>query len=226
MQPIEIQEDLKVSKQELSIELEAPSTTMGPSLSMGEPLSQEEQDRVQARITVLEQLSALVTSDIKFQDFTREVLLLLSKAVPSEAGSILEVNHTEKTLFFRATSGRVSDKIVNFCVPLGKGIAGNVVETLHPMIVDEAKQNDLHLKSISENLGFEVNNMIAVPVLIRGNLYGVLELINRQGQSSFTEADQTFLVQLCQYAGKFLEVRLIFNALSKGSAATTLSNVA
>jgi len=93
------------------------------------------------------------------------------------------------------------------------------------MIVGEAKQNTLHLKSITDNLGFEVNNLIAVPILIRGNLFGVLELINRQGQSSFTEEDQELLTQLCHYAGKFIEMRLILKEVSsKGTP--SLSNAA
>ena len=57
--------------------------------------------------------------------------------------------------------------------------------------------------------------MIAVPILIRGRVYGVLELLNRIGENSFTEGDLEILVYICEMAAKFIEIRMMIQWAGK-----------
>lgn len=161
------------------------------------------------KVSAMEQFLASTVQDSKFADFAREILMILVQTVRCEAGSILELDSANQCLFFRAVSGQSSDKLADVKIPVGQGIVGYVAESRLPLIVDNTGKNSHHLKSIDKAVGFETRNLVAVPLIIRGKVFGVLELINRIGEASFTPADVELLTYLCEKASKFFEIRLM-----------------
>jgi GAF domain-containing protein len=51
--------------------------------------------------------------------------------------------------------------------------------------------------------------MVAVPLVVRGKVYGVIELLNRVGEETYTQQDVELLVFCSQAAAKAVEVRLM-----------------
>lgn len=174
-----------------------------------------------AKVAALETLLGLASRDLKFDDFMRELLLTVMKTVRSEAGSILEADYTNHNLFFRAKVGVSSDRLDNFRIPMGKGIVGHVVESRQPLVVNNVEENRIHLKTIQTAVGFETRNLVAVPIIIRGKVFCVLELLNRVGESDYSSADLEMLRYLCEQSARAIEVRLMLGwALRKqGQAA-------
>ncbi len=168
-----------------------------------------------ARSQASESFLQLLTAGTNYQAFVESVLLTLMRVVKCEASSLLEVDDARQVFRFRASVGQVSDKIKEFTVPFGKGIVGYVAETKVPLIVDDLHQNAVHLKSLSDALGFEARNLIAIPLLIRGRLYGVLEMLNRVGEATFTPADRDLLIAISQSASKAIEIRMMLSKLSQ-----------
>ncbi len=168
-----------------------------------------------SKLSALEAFFKLLTADLKFQDFTRELLFVFIKAVKSEAASVLEINHNDNTIFFRTAVGHASDKVVKFVIPMGQGIVGYVAESRQPLIVSNVGENQKHLKAIADSIGFEIRNLIALPIIVRGKVFGVVELLNRVGEESYTEGDLELLMQLCEFAAKVIEVRLMISWAKK-----------
>jgi GAF domain-containing protein len=164
-----------------------------------------------AKFTVLEAFLNLLPRGCKFNEFTREILLTLMRVVKSEAGSLLEVDHTTGTLFFRAVVGQSSDKVARFKIPLGQGVVGHVAESKQPLLVANVKEEQRHLKSIGNAVGFEAKNLLAVPIIVRGKVFGVVELLNRIGETNFTAGDVELLRYACEMAAKTIEIRLMLN---------------
>ena len=161
------------------------------------------------RLAAVEAFLDLLTRDYKFGDFVREILRATMKAVPSEAGSILELDWKNESLFFRAVEGQSADRVNSFVIPFGQGIVGHVAESRQPMVVNDMAENRVHLKSIQDAVGFPTRNLVAVPIVIRGKVFGVLELLNRVGESDYSPDDIELLQALCEHAGKAIEVRLM-----------------
>jgi putative methionine-R-sulfoxide reductase with GAF domain len=164
-----------------------------------------------AKVDALETLLSLSVRDCSFNDFIREVLMVFLKVVKCEAGSVLEVDQANQSLFFRAVVGSSSDRVVNFVIPFGQGIVGHVMESRLALVVDNVPENKVHLKSVEKAIGFETRNLIALPIIIRGNVYGVLELLNRVGENNFTAADVDLLTYVCHMASKTIEIRLMIS---------------
>ncbi len=188
--------------------LEEPMTIESPEAHVGGIL-EDDFGVLASKTMALEALFRLLTSNLIFKDFMREVLLVFTKVVRSEAGSILEMNYKNNTIFFRTAVGHTSDKIVRFVIPMGQGIVGHVAESKQPLVVSDAEGNEFHLKTIAKAVGFDVRNMIALPIMIRGRVFAVLELLNRVGEDTYTEADIELLSNLCEMASRAIEIRLM-----------------
>ncbi|MEK6579841.1 MAG: GAF domain-containing protein [Bdellovibrionota bacterium] len=162
-----------------------------------------------ARLNAVESMLRLLTKNVKYGEFVREILLIIMKVVTSEAGSILEVDQKSGNLFFRSVVGQSAERIAKFLIPMGKGIVGYVAESRQPLVVANVKENEVHLKSIQHAVGFETRDLIAIPIVIRGKVYGVLELLNRVGGDGYTPSDVENLTYLCDMAGRAIEIRLM-----------------
>lgn len=188
--------------------LESPPAPESPASGAG-LLADETLAVASSKIAILEALWTLTTRALPFHDFMRELLLSIMKVVKSEAGSILELDHDNQSLFFRATVGQSSDTVSRFVIPFGQGVVGYVAESRQPLTVDDVGANALHLRAIQKAVGFEPRNLVAVPIIVRGKVYGVLELLNRVGNDRFTAEDVELLVYVCGVAARAIEVRLM-----------------
>ncbi|MGZ3709545.1 MAG: GAF domain-containing protein, partial [Bdellovibrionota bacterium] len=141
------------------------------------------------KASALESFLVALTKDHRFTEFTRDILLSIMRVIKCEAGSIFELDQVTNELSFRAAAGRSSDKVGNFTVPMGQGIVGFVAESRQPLVVDDAQAHERHLKAIADALDFPCTSIVALPLVIRGKLYGVLELLNRTGEKTFSAQD-------------------------------------
>lgn len=167
------------------------------------------------KLTSLEGLFNVLNKDYSFPDFIRQILITLMNAVKCEAGSFLEVDQQNRVLFFRSVVGSSSDTLVSFTIPIGQGVVGHVAESGTSLLVDNAPENQVHLKSIAKAVGFEARNLVAIPVFIRGRVFGVIELLNRIGEESFSQKDLELLNYLSQMSSKVIETRLMMNWVKK-----------
>jgi sigma-B regulation protein RsbU (phosphoserine phosphatase) len=192
--------------QELSLEI--PENIESPD-ALKEIMFQEDLPLLASKLSILEAFFNLPTKNISFQDFMRELLLIIMKVIRSEAASLLEVDYVNKNIFFRAAAGVSSDQIVKYVIPLGRGIVGHVVESKQPYLLADAKENKVHLQAISNAVGFSTRNMLAFPLIIQGKVFGVIELLNRIAEKNFTETDFEILSYLSPFIAKTIEIRLM-----------------
>lgn len=164
-----------------------------------------------SKLAALEGMASLLGRDISYQDFMREVLLVFLKAIKCEAGSLFEAEPDGKTLFFRAVAGQSSDQLDSIRIPAGKGIVGHVYESRQVTHVADCSNDSRFLKTVGDAVGFQTRNLVAAPVVIRGKVFGVVEVINRLGDGGFTSEDVELVSYLCDAASKFIEARLVMN---------------
>lgn len=208
-------------KPELEIEnipeLEEMASDQVSPQSLGPLFGDESISLMSAKLTALEAYLVLLTRESSFAEFSREVLLVCMRVVKCEAGSFLEFDHTNQRYFFRAVVGQSSDRINGITVPKGKGIVGHVGDSKQPLVVNDAEENKIHLKSIGKAVGFPTRNLVAFPVMIRGRIFGVIEMLNRVGEDEFTAQDVEELTYLAQYAARVIEIKLMINWAIKQS---------
>ena len=123
-------------------------------------------------------------------DLARVLQLALQKAEElchAESSSIWELDDEKKELFFRVVRGRAAGEIQSLRVPLGRGIVGSVARSGKAEIVNEVVQDPRW--SGDRDPHFTTRNILTVPLIARGEVIGVLQLLNRSGGEGFTHDD-------------------------------------
>ena len=134
-------------------------------------------------------LRNLMIQRVSFPTLMAEVLRSTMEVVPCQAGSILEIDRDSSEFFFAAVSGPSCESLLAFRVPVDKGLAGSACATQKTIAINAGDEDQRHLEVISDAIGFEVSNLVAIPIVIQGHSFGVLEVINRIGKERFDEAD-------------------------------------
>jgi putative methionine-R-sulfoxide reductase with GAF domain len=141
--------------------------------------------------------------------FTRNVDLLLdqlvtrtAQVVRSEAASLYLLNTETLMLDFAIVKGHTSEALRNLNVHLrpGEGIAGWVAQHWKPDIVNDTAKDDRFMKVMDNTTGFVTRSVLAVPLMIGGELIGVAEAINKKDRGSFDESDKKILQNLANFA--------------------------
>jgi hypothetical protein len=169
---------------------------------------------VAARGQMAELFLDLVAADRSFNDLVDHALSILIQATGAEAGSILELDHEKREFFFRASRGGGDpEKVKAFRVPYNQGIVGYVAETREPLYLRDMETDRRQLLAISMSTGLDTKSGLAAPILVGGQLFGVVELFNKMPNSLFEEADFETLKKGAGMLAKVLEVRFLMAEL-------------
>jgi len=118
-----------------------------------------------------------------------------------EAASLLLVNKETQELYFEVSLGGAGAEVKRFTVKMGEGIAGWVAAHNRSIIVNDAESDTRHQKDISKKVNYISRTMLAVPMRIKDECLGVIEIINRKGRTQFTQEDLDWLEIFATQAG-------------------------
>jgi serine phosphatase RsbU (regulator of sigma subunit) len=131
----------------------------------------------------------------------------------TEGCSLLLYVKEEDCLVFHTSRGEKSDLLPSLKVPKGKGIAGIVLESLEPIIVNDAENDPRIYREIDRSVGFITRNLICVPMIAQGDVQGVVEAVNTADRSSFDENDVRLLQNLSDMAAIAIRNRILMDEL-------------
>ncbi len=117
------------------------------------------------------------------------------------ASSILLLDQPTSELVFEAVSGEGEGFLVGTRFPADRGIAGWVLATGEPMAVDDLAGNLLFARDLAESTGYVPNSIMAVPVVSRSDVLGVLQVLDPQPRSRSSIADLDLLMMVAAQAG-------------------------
>ena len=92
--------------------------------------------------------------------------------------------------------------------PAGNGIAGWVLTTRQPLVVDDLSADTRWSRTQAESTGYVPTNMMSVPLLVEERALGVLEVLDRPEDSRFTLAEMNLLGLFANQAAVALDLLL------------------
>jgi signal transduction histidine kinase len=168
---------------------------------------------MEARIARLErmlEISRELTSTVALGPLLRKIVDLAAELTDSEGASILLRNRRTGELRFRITSGA---PLADIPVPIEGSIAGTVLLSGDPMIVQDAQADPRHYKGIGDQIGSEIKSVLAVPLLIKDVCIGVLEAVDKCEGQEFTQEDVDTLMALAAQAAVAIDNARLVEAL-------------
>jgi diguanylate cyclase (GGDEF)-like protein len=147
-----------------------------------------------------------ITQEFNLGEQLLEVLRRANDFVPSAAGSILLDDPTakseegrERVLTFVAAFGDKANLLIGREIPAQRGIAGHVYVSGKPYRSADAHADTFFYPGVDLETRYKTESLLAVPVRIEETVCGVLEMVNREGGSDFTEHDLKLLTIFAGY---------------------------
>ncbi len=163
------------------------------------------------RLRLLYEAGLEFNSTLEIEELLPRVFDRVVEDLDAEAGSIW-LRHGD-TLVCKLARGPVADRIQGMELPWGAGIVGDVGRRGEPELVEDAAIDTRFVFQVDEATGFETKSMVAAPLLAKGEVLGVFQLINkRSGDGRFDEQDRDLLEALGSSAGLALHNAQLLDA--------------
>jgi Nif-specific regulatory protein len=120
----------------------------------------------------------------------------------AEGCSMALVDRGAGQLSFVAMEGEA--KTAPFRIPLGQGIAGHVVDTGKPLVVDDVNSDPRFDRDTDRRTGFQTRSLACVPIEQQGRVIGVVQVLNWRRAGGLPQADVELLSALAALAGASL----------------------
>jgi GAF domain-containing protein len=101
----------------------------------------------------------------------------------AKAASVFLLDEEADELVFEAVAGEGEGELIGMRFPAGTGIAGWVLTTRQPLIVDDLTADTRWSRSAAESTGYVPKSMMAVPLLVEERALGVLNVLDRPEES-------------------------------------------
>ncbi|HSL29761.1 MAG TPA: ATP-binding protein [Anaerolineales bacterium] len=157
------------------------------------------------RIDHLERLLEVVRGLTTAPDLEAFLQTIINEAIElteSELASILEYDEAIGELRFLAMHWFQRDLLRPVSVPLEGSAAGWVYRRGQPLIIQDAKVDKRHFKVVDHVTKHQTHSLVAVPLVVRGEVVGVLEALNKKDDAHYTEEDLTILETLAALAAQ------------------------
>jgi GAF domain-containing protein len=157
-----------------------------------------------AALLELEQASSRVRHDDELFRLLHRILTDALVIVDSSDGSLALLDDESAELKFVIVCGQVAPELKGYRMPSDEGIAGWVVTHQQPVRVANARTDERFSQRVDQRTGFHTRSILAAPLLGDERVFGVVEVINKQGDEPFDELDEALIGLFCRYAGEAL----------------------
>jgi GAF domain-containing protein len=124
----------------------------------------------------------------------------------ARASSIFLLDEKADELVFEAVAGEGSDTLVGKRFPSSTGIAGWVLVTRQPLVIEDVTADPRFGREAAESTGFVPKGLMAVPLLNEERSLGVLEVLDRPSDSRFSMQEMDLLTLFANQAAIALDL--------------------
>lgn len=111
----------------------------------------------------------------------------------ARSASIFLYDDEADELVFEAVTETEAQGLVGRRFPSSRGVAGWVLVTRQPLILDDVGQDPRFARDIAADTGYMPTSLMAVPLLVGEAPVGVLEVLDRTSQAGSGTADMELL---------------------------------
>jgi diguanylate cyclase (GGDEF)-like protein len=177
--------------------------------------------QVERILTCMEFSKALVSA-YDMETLLTAVLERIKVLIPARNWSLLLLDPQTQELFFAVTVGVEPQLLKGVRLKLGEGIAGTAALTRKPVFIHDACEDERFCQKVDDITGFDTRSIIALPLLVRGEVVGVFEVVNVENHEFFREKYLPLLEILGDYVA--IAVDNVYN-LQKLQARTFIDEV-
>lgn len=158
------------------------------------------------RLTVLYKVGRSLASMVRLDDLLNGIVTAAADVMQARASSLMLIDKDGKNLIFEVAFGEKGSMLKGFKIPIDdKSIAGRVVRSGEPQIVDDVRAVPFFSGQVDHTIEFETRQILGVPLGGRQGTIGVIEVLNKISGLPFSEDDVSMLTALAGSAAVAIE---------------------
>jgi signal transduction histidine kinase len=167
--------------------------------------------------------SALINSSLNIEQVLDNAMKWAEDFMGAEASTVYELEDRSNELVVRLARGekKGASPLERVSLKVGEGIAGTVVKTGKPMVIQDVSQEKKFNDKIDRLTGFRTKSAICVPLLLRNRPIGALQVINKKSGEPFNRSDLEILFAIAQHVSIAMENASLYRRLEESFAVTT-----
>jgi signal transduction histidine kinase len=157
----------------------------------------------------LGEISEGITSEIELGKVLSRVVQIAESLVEADAGVIALLDETKGVIRYPYLHN-LPQELMQVTVPIGQGLAGQVIATGSPTVIDDYPAYPARVKAFVEG---GVKSVLAVPITTAGKVFGALGIITIAGRRDFSDRDVAVLSSVARQAAVAIENARLYEAM-------------
>ena len=124
----------------------------------------------------------------------------------AKAASVFLLDEDADELVFEAVAGEGAGELLGKRFPSSTGVAGWVLTTRQPLVVDDLTSDTRFSREAAESTGYVPRGIMSVPLLVDERALGVLSVLDRPADTVFTLAEMDLLGLFANQAAVALDL--------------------
>lgn len=165
----------------------------------------ERKSSLAKELDTLYRISKFIDSITDLKQLLKLIMEESKEVVNAEACSLLLYDRKKDELYFEVALGKKGKKIKEIRLKTSEGVAGTVAKKKKSINIADVTKTNMWDNSADKTSGFETHSLLAVPMLRKNNLVGVIEVLNKKGRKGFTNEDVRIMEILAEQAALCIE---------------------
>ena len=174
--------------------------------------NQSNQERI-AALVALQDVARSLAQELDLARLLKQILRSAVQVVEAAAGSLLLVDTDTDELVFEVIEGGGGEALERRRIKRDQGLAGWVAMHCQPLMVDDVTKDERFYPEIDRVSSFKTNSLLCVPLVSKGQVIGVLQLLNKSSGEMFDHDDLDILTIFASQSATAIENARLYEAV-------------
>jgi GAF domain-containing protein len=145
-------------------------------------------------------------TQVELQGLLDRIMYEALRMVDAEDGSLSLVDEESRELVWVVVRGELQEKLQGYRMSLDRGVGGWVATHQEPVVVNDISQDDRFSPEVDRMFHFRTQSLTCVPLVSRGKVLGVIEVVNKFSGRPFDDRDVEMLIMLAPIAATAIDL--------------------
>jgi GAF domain-containing protein len=137
--------------------------------------------------------AGVLGADADYRALLQSIVEVARAIFGAKASSLMLLDEETDELVFEAVAGEGADTLVGQRFPSSTGIAGWVLVTRQPLVIENLHEDPRFSREAAERTGYMPEGMMCVPLLHEDRTLGVLYVLDRPQNAAFSLQEMDLL---------------------------------
>jgi phosphoserine phosphatase RsbU/P len=185
-------------------------------------LEQELAEEQRARQVLIE-TSVRLNSLLNLPELLSAIMQSATELLDAETSSLMLLDEETNELTIEVATNEPGQTVTQLRIPADRGIAGWVLQHNDIAVVNDVATDSRFYRKVDLASGFTTRSMLAVPLKLGNKAIGVVEVINKRGDASFSTRDEDIAAALSALASVAIENTRLYQKLADALVESRLS---